>query len=287
MKRILTILIVLTLILSGCAKTPSDDKLSIVVGVYVLEEFARRIGGDLVDVVNLVPPGVEAHDFELSAQDRILLDKSDVLLAIGSSFESWLDEVASGLKDTLVVRTGDGLIGDESDPHIWLDPMLAKEIAIKIQNALIEKDLENEATYRANTQTLIKELEELDDLFETSLENRQRDLFIPAHDAFSYLALAYGLTQRSIAGANPEGDVDAKRLKEIIDLVNKEKIPVIFSEENLDPKIAEAIANETQATIMSLNPIESLSEEDIQAGESYFSLMEKNLDGLKIALGAN
>lgn len=284
MKTVLKIVLPVLLFFTGCTVMPSSKKLQVVVSVYVLEEFADRIGGDLIQVTNLVPPGIEPHDFELSAQDRIKLQNADVLLSIGVGFENWLSEVAPKLTNTLVIKTGEGIATQPKDPHIWLDPNLAKVMAMKIRDALVQVDPQNRTTYFANAQTLVTELSVLDVLYRTTLANRVRDLFISSHNAFSYLAKAYGLHQEAIAGANPEEDVSAMRVKEIINLINTQNIPVVFTEEFLDPKIAEAIAKETRAAILTLVPVENLSASERKNGETYFSLMKKNLYALYTAL---
>jgi len=284
MKKVLSIFLALTIFLTGCTISKTDGKIQVIVSVYVLEEFAKRIGGDLIQVTNIVPPGVEPHNFELSAQDRINLQNSDLLLTIGVGFENWLDEVAPKLEKTLIVRTGEGIATDPTDPHVWLDPNLAKSMAMKIRDALIKIDSKNSTTYSANTQTLLTDLSALDALYRTTLAKRVRDTFISSHNAFSYLAKAYGLHQEAIAGINPEMEVSAMRIKEIITMINTQNIPVVFTEEFLDPKIAEAIAKETNATIRTLVPVENLSASDRKNGENYFSLMKKNLNELYIAL---
>jgi zinc transport system substrate-binding protein len=199
-------------------------------------------------------------------------------------FENWLNEVAPKLNHTLIVKTGEGIATDPNDPHVWLDPNLAKEMAYRIRDALIKVDPQNKTTYQANTGALIADLTALDALYRTTLSTRIRDIFIASHNAFSYLAKAYGLRQEAIAGANPELDVSAMRVKEIINLINTQRIPVVFTEAFLDPKIAEAIAKETQASIMTLVPVENLSVTERKNGENYFSLMKKNLYALYIAL---
>lgn len=284
MKWLGKLLLSLLIVLSGCTQIPSSGKLQVVVSVYVLEEFANRIGGDLITVTNLVPPGIEPHDFELSAQKRIKLQNADVLLTIGVGFENWLNEVAPQLDKTLIVKTGEGIASDPNDPHVWLDPNLAKIMVKRIRDVLIKIDPKNQTAYRANALTLITELTALDALYRTTLIKRVRDIFITSHNAFSYLARAYGLHQEAIAGANPEADVSAKRVKEIINLINTQHIPIVFSEAFLDPKIAEAIAKETQASIMIMGPIENLSVVERQKGETYFTQMTKNLYALLSAL---
>jgi len=284
MKRKLITMITLFLILAGCTSKTPTGKMNVYVSVYVLEEFATLIGGDNVEVINVVPPGIEPHDFELGAQEIVALSKADLLLTIGLGFEPWLDDLENGLGDTYVVRTGEQLDGGLSDPHLWLDPLLAREVASTIRDALITIDPSNANLYNFNYEELKTKLESLETEYKTRLASRIRDTFVSSHDAFGYLAKAYGLRQESIAGKNPLEDVDAKRLKEIIDLIKTQKIPVVFTEALIDPKIAQTIVQATGAEILTLDPIESLSSEQRAAGEDYFSVMEANLDALEIAL---
>jgi zinc transport system substrate-binding protein len=306
MKKKLSALAVITslgLILSGCSSSDSNSDASgikVVAAMYPLEFVAKSIGGDLVSVENFTPPGVEPHDLELTPSQVVTLDDADLLLYI-SGFQPALEEAAqqsapansldllsvSGLN--LLTATEDGhdhgaeeVHSDEeavSDPHVWLDPERLVVVAKAVASKLSEVDPENSEVYATNLATFVTELGALDQKFLTGLVSCERDLIVTSHAAFAYLADAYGLFQEAIAGLSPESEPTPKRLNEIGKEAKADGTTTIFFETLASPKVAQTLADDLNIEAAVLDPIEGISE-----GQTYFSIMESNLEALRKAL---
>ena len=165
------------------------------------------------------------------------------------------------------------------DPHIWLNPVYAQLQAKNIANALSNSDPMNKNYYQSNAEIYIKELDLLDSKIRTELSGCRSD-FITFHDAFSYFAEEYGLTQHTIvASTDPHGDVTPKTLEKIISTAKKLNIKVIFAEESTSTKTSQVIADEIGGKVLVLSPLEIVSDE-----ENYVSKMTQNLENLKEAL---
>ena len=284
-------------LLSGCSRSGSaaeDDRVSVVASFYPLAEAASRVGGDLVSVENLTPPGVEPHDLELAPDDIEAIANADVIVYLGGGFQPAVEDALAEAEHAVTV---DALMavaphtapaseaeGLTVDPHVWLDPARFEEIARAVAGALSEADPANEATYTANAQAYVAEVAALDEDFRTGLSDCERTTIVTSHEAFGYLADAYGLTQVGILGLSPDAEPDPRRLAELRDLVEREGVTTIFAEELVSPKVAETLANEAGVQVAVLNPIESLTEAHEKAGEDYLSLMRENLDTLRKAL---
>ena len=153
-----------------------------------------------------------------------------------------------------------------------------------IKNAFVEADPANKDYYEANYEKYAAEFDALDKQFTETLSQFENRDIIVAHEAFGYLCDAYGLNQVAIEGLNSDSEPDPARMKEIVEFAKEKDIKVIFFEELVSPKVAETIAKEIGAETMVLNPIEGLTEEQLEAGEDYLSVMAQNLEALKVAL---
>lgn len=169
----------------------------------------------------------------------------------------------------------------EYDPHVWLDPVLAIKEVQTIASDLGKKYPDKKETFDKNAAAYIKKLETLDQKYNDELKGAANRTFVTQHAAFAYLANQYGLTQAAISGVSPDQEPTPSRLAELKDFVKKENIKVIYFEENASSKVAETLSSETGVKLEVLNPLESLTNEQIKAGENYISVMEKNLDALK------
>ncbi len=170
------------------------------------------------------------------------------------------------------------------DPHIWLDPILAKKQVMNIANHMAESDPENSEIYLVNANTYSEALDTLDQEIRTELSSCKKDTFVPFHNAFSYFAERYNLhTIAVIQEFSPETPVTAKDIEELIHFAEDNDIKYFFTEENRNPKLAERLASELGGDILLFSPLESLSKND-NPDTTYFDKMRANLDNLKIAL---
>lgn len=297
-------------LLTGCSTQPADTaagdgRLRVLTSFYPMYDFACKIGGDCIDVTNMVPSGTEPHDWEPSTNDLKNLEKADVFIYNGADMEPWADDLLVSRSDTLRVveasenvelRTTDGEHehahehedadhhhGD-FDPHVWLDPENAKIEMEAIRDALCAADPENSTVFQSNYEKYAAELDALDTEFREKLAPLPNRTIVVAHEAFGYLCDAYGLTQVGIEGLSPDSEPDPGRMAEVIDFVREHSISTIFFEELVSPKVAEAIASETGAQAKMLSPLEGLSDEQAAAGADYFSVMHDNLAALMEAL---
>ena len=297
-------------LLTGCGTQPADTaagdgRLRVLTSFYPMYDFACKIGGDCIDVINMVPSGTEPHDWEPSTNDLKNLEKADVFIYNGADMEPWADDLLVSRSDTLRVveasenvelRTTDGEHehahehegadhhhGD-FDPHVWLDPENAKIEMEAIRDALCAADPENSTVFQSNYEKYAAELDVLDAEFREKLAPLPNRTIVVAHEAFGYLCDAYGLTQVGIEGLSPDSEPDPGRMAEVIDFVRDHSISTIFFEELVSPKVAEAIASETGAQAKMLSPLEGLSDEQAAAGADYFSVMHDNLAALMEAL---
>jgi zinc transport system substrate-binding protein len=268
----------------------------VVTTLYPLEYFARRIGGERVTVVNLVAPGVEAHSFDPTPADIRKLDGADVVLYNGSGFEPWMDRALTAIssRDRRVIQAGpegeakNGGQGNGGlDPHVWLDPLLAMNQVQLILSGLVQVDPDGAAVYEANTAIVQAELETLDSRFTAGLDSCRLDHFVTSHAAFGHLADRYGLVQIAITGLSPDAEPGARDLASIAETIRELGVEHIMVEPIISPQFAETLAREVGAELLPLHPLESLTPEQSREGEDYFSLMEANLENLRLALGCN
>lgn len=290
LKKLLPAVLALMLIIaSGCAATgnePADNKLSVSASFYPMYDFAKKIGGNRAVVSIMIPAGIEPHNWEPSASDILGLEKADMFVYNGAGMELWAPDILSSLqnKKLIVVEASKGETIIDSDPHVWLDPMRAKAELLNIKNAFAEADPAGASYYEENYNTYAAGLDALDKEYRDTLSALPRRDIVVTHEAFGYLCAAYGLNQIAIEGIFADSEPSPARMAEIVELVKENGVKVIFSEELLSPRVAEAIAAETGAQTAVLNPIGGLSADDIAAGEDYFSIMRKNLAELKAAL---
>ncbi|WP_297296549.1 zinc ABC transporter substrate-binding protein [uncultured Brachyspira sp.] len=285
MKKITTIIIILSLIIS-CEKNNTqknditnnnaENKLQVYASIYPVYDFTKKIGGDKIDVYNMTSAGSEPHDFEITSKDMANLTKANLFVYNGGGMEHWVDTVKDSIKDLNYLESSLGINNERLDPHFWLSPINAKKQMENIKNAIVEIDPDNADYYNSNYNIYADKLDELDKSFRDNLSNIKNTNLVVTHPAFGHFCKEYALNQVAIA----RDEADPKSMSEIITFIKNNNIKAIFYEEFSSSKLVDSIAKETSAAIYTLNPIESLSEEDVKAGEDYFSIMEKNLMSL-------
>ena len=272
------------LALPACSKGSDDARLRVVASFSPVAEAARVVGGGHVDVIDLTPPGVEPHDFELDPEAVEAIATVDVVLYLGGGFQPAVEEGLIDAEGTVVdVRRGIATISPgaavdaEADPHVWLDPERYAVMVGTIADAFARADPTHARGYENRARIFTDELTALDHGFTRGLASCERDTIVTSHAAFGYLAAAYGLTQEAITGLSPEAEPDARRLAELRALVERGGVTTIFTEELLPPDVAETLAQEAGVRTAVLNPLETLTETQLEAGEGYVSIMRHNL----------
>jgi len=273
----------------GCAntaRTGANQKLTIYASVYPMYDFAVKLAGGQADVYNLMEGSGDPHDWEPTPQDIVRLQNADLFVYNGAGLEHWADSAIDTLKGTpvRVVEASQGLTllqGDgQQDPHVWLDPTLAKQEMENIKNAMAAADPAHAAEYEKNFEHYAAAFDELDKSFADSLAPLPNKTIVVAHQAYGYLCDAYGLTQMPLAGIDPDVEPTLLQIKDVIDFVNNHQVKTVYYEEAIGTKLADALAKETGAQLALLYPIEGLTQAQKDAGNDYFSLMEANREAL-------
>jgi zinc transport system substrate-binding protein len=262
----------------GAAGDGGRDRTSVVAGFYPLALAAERVGGDAVEVTNLTPPGAEPHDVELSARNAERVRDADVVLLLGEGFQPAVERAAAGSRGRAIdLLVGMRLLpGDEGrDPHVWLDPVRYSELVERVGLELGRHE---------ETAAFAREVLDLHSDFEEGLADCERRELVVAHAAFGYLAERYGLEQIAIGGVSPEAEPSARDLERVAGRVRATGATTIFVEPLLSPRVAETVARETGATVATLDPLEGLSQQRLDAGADYLSVMRENLAALRRGL---
>ncbi|WP_298438440.1 zinc ABC transporter substrate-binding protein, partial [Geobacter sp.] len=259
---------------------------------------------DRAEVTMLLPPGMEPHSFEPRPEDIVRLHKADLFIYTNPAMEPWAAGLVKGAAAAnltvvdasrgarLLKMAGEGDHGVEKgehyggiDPHLWLDFANARVMVANIAAALEARDPANRAYYRANAVAYEAKLADLDERYRVGLATCAKRTFLHGgHYAFGYLAHRYGLHYESAYAAGAEAEPTPAKLAELVQKIRQEGLKVIYTEELLDPRTAETIARETGATVLMLNGAHTIGRDDLARGVTFLSLMERNLQNLRMGL---
>ena len=273
------------------AATP-DARVRVAASVYPMAYFAERIGGEDVIVETLVPRGVEAHAFEPRAAELRSLSAADVVVVNGLGLEPWLGRALDALADdapSALVEAGgaDGIGAADSDPHVWLDPVLAQDQVRRIRDALVAADPANAASYGSRAGVLLEDLQALDAAFVDGLARCRLDTVVTTHAAYGYLADRYGFAQVPIAGLDAEDEVSPQHLADVVDEVKALGLEYLLVEPALSDRLARTVERETGAESLVIHQIGSVTEAELAEVGDYMALMRGNLASLRQALACD
>ena len=314
MKRFFVFLSAAALVLSlvGCAAVPPKDsgKLQVVTTAFPYYDFARQAGGDKVEVTLLVPAGRETHSFEPTPMDVVTIAECDVFLYNGGESEYWVEEILESAGEKIPVTAAmmdlvelaeeeivEGMQTSEHgedeeekeieyDEHIWTSPVVARNLLWGVCGALCKADRDNADYYVDNAAAYEAQLTALDEEFRAVVENAARKTLVFG-DRFPllYFCREYGLTYTAaFHGCASDTEPSLATLKYLIDRVEKEQLPAVYTIELSSQKIARAIAEATGARVLTFQSCQQLSREDWENGETYVSLMQRNVAALKEGL---
>lgn len=277
---------------SACSSNdhPADEteesKLNVVVTFNAMKEFVAAVGKDKVEILTIIPDGVEPHDFEPKAQDLVALSTAEVFVYSGLGMETWVEEAinAANNANLIIVEAAKGADAIENtepeevkehgqyDPHIWLSLKGAELEAKAIKDALVQADPANKDYYEQNCDDFVAQLEDLFNEYNEKFQSVEKKSFVTGHAAFAYLCRDFGLEQNSVEDVFAEGEPSARQLAELVEYCREHNVTTIFAEEMASPDVSQTLANEVGATVETIYTIES-NEDDM----TYLERMRDNL----------
>lgn len=313
---IATIIIAIICIIIGfSANKPrflKSDKLNIVVTTFSTYDFAKQIVGDKADVTFLLGPGVDSHSYEPSAKDLVTLKNANVFIYIGGEMEQWVDKVletdtinkeattliqVTESVETIEEQEVDGAEEEEHhhdeeheegafDEHIWTSPSNAIKMVEYLNEKFANLDSNNKEEYQKNTDNYIKQIKDLRTKIQEIVDNKKRNRLVFGDKMpMQYFLNEFGLTaSAAFNGCSTEAEPGTKTITYLVSKVKEENIPVVLYIELSTGKTAKSIANETGAKSMQIQTLHNISKDDFKNGETYVSLMTRNLQVLKEAL---
>ncbi|TMK87427.1 MAG: zinc ABC transporter substrate-binding protein [Actinobacteria bacterium] len=270
------------------AASGASGRIDVVGAFYPLAWVAQEVGGPRVNVVDLTPPGVEAHDTNLSARQVADVENADVVLILGYlGFQPQVEQAARQASGRVVEVTRQITLrpsqerGLSADPHVWLDPALMENIVQVVARALVIADPGGTADYQARGDRVVRQLASLDQRYRAGLQGCRFSQFVTTHEAFGYLADQYGLQQIGIEGLTPEAEPSAQQLRTTEDAIRSGKAaPAVFYEETAEgERIGKTVAGAVGAPALPLGTLEF----DPAPG-NYMSVMQANLASLRKGL---
>lgn len=304
-RRLLAPLVAAPLLLAGCASDPgvAEGTVDVMASFYPLQFVAQQVGGDRVTVRSLTPPGAEPHDVELSPAQVSRIDQADLVVYL-SGFQAAVDDavaqtspvhVVDAANDTTLMTPAEehgheegADAGEEHDhgaldPHFWLDPSRMPSVVDDVAKELSAIDPAGASAYAANAAALNQRFDDLDAAYDTGLTTCETRTFVTSHEAFGYLADRYDLEQVGISGIDPEAEPSPARLAAVEKIVREQHVSTIFFESLVSPKVSETLADDLGIQSAVLDPIEGLAHPE----DDYFSIAERNLDALRMALSCS
>lgn len=296
------ILVLFLFLISSCSpseniSTPPSQK-TLYTSFYPIYFLADSLIWNEVHLVNIVPPGWEPHDFEPSLKQVWEMQKADLIILNGLGMESYEEKLWESIGSGKIILVSEQLSNlihlnetetqkeekdnkehdhGNIDPHTWLSPKTYLQMAEVLSQELEKK------WYNTNTK-ILENLKTLDTNYETVLKNCTQKEIVTSHDAFWYLARDYGFQTHPIFGISPEEEPSAKDIADTIELIKTQKLTAIFTEEFVSPKFANTIKKETWVQVLTLHPLETLSNSEELEKKDYISIMNENLEKLKIGL---
>jgi zinc/manganese transport system substrate-binding protein len=295
--RVIRLLLGLVLAISAVTMprpAQAADRVSVVATFSILADFVRNVGGDRVEVTALVGPGADVHVYTPSPSDAKKIADARLMVVNGLGLEGWLPRLvkSSGGKAAMLVATKgiaplkahDGHHGD-SDPHAWQSVANAKIYVGNIRDALVAVDPGSDEIYRSNAAQYLAKLDALDREVREALAQipPARRKVISTHEAFGYLAAAYGIAFIAPQGVSTESEPSARDIAAIITQIRKENIPAVFLENISDPRLVQRIAAETGARIGGTLYSDSLTDEKGDA-PTYIDMVRHNIRTVTSAL---
>ncbi|MDG0872249.1 zinc ABC transporter substrate-binding protein [Paenibacillus thiaminolyticus] len=280
----------------SASESGAEGPLKVVTSFTILEDFAREIGGEDVEVHNLVPTGTDPHEYEPLPEDIKKATDADVLFYNGLNLEGgksgWFFKMVEsvGQKEenvfNLTERVEPMYIGgkdgheEEINPHAFIDPAVGIKMAEDMRDALMKKDPARKENYEKRADEYITKLKEIDKEYEEKINSipEENRILVTSERAFQYMTTHYGLKEAYIWEIDTEENGSPTQIKSLVEFIKDHKVPVLFIESNVDPRPMETVSNETGVRIAEKR---IYSDEIGQRGEevdTYIKYLEYNLE---------
>ena len=297
-------------LLSCNAKSTSKAKsLTVVTSMFPQYDFARAVTGDKSDLTMLLKPGSESHSYEPTPKDMKKIQDADLFIYTGGENDVWADTLLESLGtkaphtlkllelvDAVEEEIIEGMTAEdeeehdedesELDEHVWTSPLNAIKIVQAVCDEVCKIDEANASFYKANASAYISQIENLDEQFSSITQNAKRNVIVFG-DRFPlrYFADTYGLSYyAAFPGCATDVEASAATIKFLINKVKNENIPVVFTIEFSNGKIADTLCESTGARKLEFHSCHNVSADDLKKGETYVSIMQRNVSALEAAL---
>lgn len=271
----------------------AQEKKTIVATASMMADMATNISGGLVDVKCIVPIGGDPHLHEPTPRDAQLVNKADLIIKNGLTFEGWLNELIenSGTK-AKTIRVTEGInpiqsaqYKNSADPHAWMDASLGLKYIENIKNALSELDPENADVFEFNYGVYKKQLEDLDQYIKTEIQKipAKKRVLITSHDAFQYYGRAYGIKLEAILGTSTDAQAQTSDIVRLNKVIRENKVPALFVESTVNPKLLKQLASDNDIQIGGQLYADSIGDKDSPA-PTYLDMLKHNTDVIVAAL---
>jgi manganese/zinc/iron transport system substrate-binding protein len=258
MKKIFAAMIVLVLILSACTtdgNSNTSGKLNVVTTTGMIGDIVKNVGGEYVEVISLMGPGVDPHLYKASEGDVTRLQSANLIFYNGLHLEAQMGEVIEkmnefGVKTVAVTDMIDRSLlnasptyPDQFDPHVWFDVSLWMKAAEQVEATLVEVDPAHASEYEANAAAYLEKLTDLHQYVLTQAQTipAEKRVLITAHDAFNYFGEAYGFEVRGLQGISTEAQAGTADVQELVNFIVERQIPAIFVESSVPQRNIEAV----------------------------------------------
>ena len=288
------------LMMTGAAaaqSTPKRDKpLRVVTTFTIIQDIAQNVAGTAAVVDSITKHGAEIHGYQPTPHDVVKAQSADLVLWNGMNLERWFERFFENIKDvpSVVLTDGiepigitDGAYSGKPNPHAWMSPSNVLVYIENIRKALSEHDPANAEIYAKNAEAYAAQVKAIDGPLRQKLAAvpPEHRWLVTSEGAFSYLAKDYGLRELYLWPINADQQGTPQQVRRVIDLVRKNKIPVVFSESTISDKPARQVASETGARYGGVLFVDSLSDESGPV-PTYLKLLEVTVATIANGLGS-
>ncbi|MBN3921943.1 metal ABC transporter substrate-binding protein [Nostoc sp. NMS4] len=256
----------------------------------VIADMAQNVAGDKAIVESLTKPGAEIHGYEPTPSDLVRAQKADLILNNGLNLERWAQKLYNSVPNVPHITLSEGIkpveITEDAykgkpNPHAWMSPQNALIYVENIRKALVNLDSANAETYNTNAKAYSQKIKEVDEKLRkaVSVVPADKRYMVSCEGAFSYITRDYGLKEAYLWAVNSEQQATPKQLEKVIDIVKKNKIPVVFCESTVNDGAQRQVARESGARFGGVFYVDSLSPANGPA-PTYLKLLELNINTL-------